>query len=99
MELIQRYLQAVKFLLPRAQQDDIVKELSEDIRSRMEDKEAELARPLNEIDQAAILKQYGHPLIVASRYRQPPFQHLIGPVLLVRSKDAAVDRPRGVPAE
>jgi hypothetical protein len=81
MELIQRYLQAVKFLLPRAQQDDIVKELSEDIRSRMEDKEAELARPLNEIDQAAILKQYGHPLIVASRYRQPPFQHLIGPVL------------------
>jgi hypothetical protein len=81
MELIQRYLQAVKFLLPRAQQDDIVKELSEDIRSQMEDKEAELTRPLNEIDQAAILKQYGHPLIVASRYRQPPFQHLIGPVL------------------
>jgi hypothetical protein len=81
MELIQRYLQAVKFLLPRAQQDDIVKELSEDIRSQMEDKEAELARPLNEIDQAAILKQYGHPLIVASRYRQPPFQHLIGPAL------------------
>ena len=81
MELIQRYLQAVKFLLPRAQQDDIVKELSEDIRSQMEDKEAELARPLNEIEQAAILKQYGHPLIVASRYRQPPFQHLIGPVL------------------
>ena len=45
MELVQRYLQAVKFLLPRAQQDDIVKELSEDIRSQMEDKEAELARP------------------------------------------------------
>ena len=81
MDLIQRYLQAVKFLLPRAQQDDIVKELSEDIRSQMEDKETELARPLNEIDQAAILKQYGHPLIVASRYRQPPFQHLIGPAL------------------
>jgi hypothetical protein len=81
MELIQRYLQAVKFLLPRSQQDDIVKELSEDIRSQMEDKQAELARPLNEIDKAAILKQYGHPLIVASRYRQPPFQHLIGPVL------------------
>jgi hypothetical protein len=81
MDLIQRYLQAVKFLLPRAQQDDIVKELSEDIRSQMEDKEAELVRPLNEIDQAAILKQYGHPLIVASRYRQPPFQHLIGPAL------------------
>jgi hypothetical protein len=81
MEIFQRYLQAVKFLLPRSQQDDIVKELREDIRSQMEDKEAELGRPLDEIGQAAILKQYGHPLIVASRYRQPPFQYLIGPVL------------------
>jgi len=81
MELVQRYLQAVKFLLPRAQQDDIVKELSESIRSQIEDKEAELGRPLNEIEQAAILKQYGNPLIVASRYRQPSLQYLIGPVL------------------
>lgn len=81
MELIQRYLQAVKFLLPRAHQEDIVKELAEDIRSQMEDKEAELGRPLNDIEQAAILKQVGHPLVVASRYRQAPLQHLIGPVL------------------
>jgi hypothetical protein len=81
MELIQRYLQAVKFLLPRAQQDNIVKELSESIRSQIEDKESELGRPLNEIEQAAILKRYGNPLIVASRYRQPSFQYLIGPVL------------------
>jgi hypothetical protein len=81
MELFQRYLQAVKFLLPRAQQEDIVKELSEDIRSQTEDKEAEVGRPLNEIEQIAILKHYGHPLIVASRYRQAPVQYLIGPVL------------------
>jgi hypothetical protein len=81
MELFQRYLQAVKFLLPSAQQEDIVKELSEDIRSQKEDKEAEVGRPLNEIEQIAILKQYGHPLIVASRYRQAPVQYLIGPVL------------------
>lgn len=81
MELVQRYLQAVKFLLPRAQQDDIVKELSESIRSQIEDKEAELGRPLDEIEQAALLKQYGNPLIVGSRYRQPSFQYLIGPVL------------------
>jgi len=81
MELFQRYLQAVKFLLPRAQQEDIVKELSEDIRSQTEDKEAEAGRPLNEIEQIAILQQYGHPLIVASRYRQAPVQYLIGPIL------------------
>lgn len=81
MELFQRYLQAVKFLLPRAQQEDIVKELSEDIRSQTEDKEAEVGRPLNEIEQIAILQQYGHPLIVASRYRQAPVQYLIGPIL------------------
>ena len=34
MELIDRYLQAVKFALPKAQQDDIIKELSDNILSR-----------------------------------------------------------------
>ena len=32
MELIDRYLQAVRFWLPKAQADDIIAELSEDIR-------------------------------------------------------------------
>lgn len=81
MELLKRYLRAVKFFLPRRQQDDILRELSENILSQMEDKAAELGRPLNESEQAAILKQHGHPFIVASRFRNTPVQYLIGPVV------------------
>src|SRR5215831_13083684 len=81
MELLERYLRAVKFFLPRRQQDDILRELSENILSQMEDKAAELARPLSESEQAAILKQHGHPFVVASRFRNTPVQYLIGPVL------------------
>ncbi len=50
MELIDRYLQAVKFWLPKNQKQDIVAELSEDLRSQVEDREAELGRPLNEAE-------------------------------------------------
>ena len=81
MDLVDRYLQAVKPLLPRAQQADIVRELSENILSQMEDKETELGRPLNESEQAAVLKQHGNPLLVASRYRSAPIQQLIGPTI------------------
>jgi len=81
MDLVDRYLQAVKPLLPRSQQADIVRELSENILSQMEDKEAELGRPLNESEQAAVLKQHGNPLLVASRYRSAPMQQLIGPAI------------------
>jgi hypothetical protein len=79
MELLDRYLQAVKFWLPKAQQDDIIKELSDNILSQMEDKESELGRPLTEAEQSAILKHHGHPMMAASRYW--PRQHLIGPAV------------------
>jgi len=79
MELLDRYLQAVKFWLPRAQRDDIVAELGEDIRSRIEEEESSLGRKLNEAEVAAILKERGRPLLVASRYL--PQESLIGPAL------------------
>ena len=78
MELLDRYLQSVKWLLPKDQKDDILAELSEDIRSQIEEREAELGRRLNEEEMEAILKRWGHPLLVAQRYL--PQQHLIGPV-------------------
>jgi hypothetical protein len=78
MDLIQRYLQAVKPFLPRAQQDDILAELSEDIRSQIEDRETELGRKLDEDELAAIIKKRGQPMLVAGSYL--PRQHLIGPV-------------------
>jgi hypothetical protein len=79
MELLERYLQAVRAYLPKSQQDDILKELGENLRAQMEDKEAELGRPLNEDEVAAILKGHGHPMFVAARYRQT--HQLIGRTL------------------
>jgi hypothetical protein len=79
MDLLDRYLQAVRTYLPKGQQDDIIKELGENLREQIEDKEAELGHPVNEEELVAILKQHGLPLLVASRYRQP--RYLIGPTL------------------
>jgi hypothetical protein len=79
MDLLERYLQAVRTYLPAGQQDDILRELSANLRAQIEDKEAELGRSLSEEELTGILKQHGHPLIVASRYRQP--RYLIGPTL------------------
>ena len=78
MELLDRYLQTVKWLLPKEQKEDILAELSEDIRSQIEEKEAELGRRLDESDLEAILRRWGHPMLVAQRYL--PQQVLIGPV-------------------
>src|SRR5438309_9276370 len=36
MELLDRYLQAVRFWLPKAQQEDIIAELSSDLRSQID---------------------------------------------------------------
>jgi len=79
MDLLDRYLQAVRFWLPKPQQQDIIAELSEDLHSQVEEQEAELGRPLNEKEMEVILKQRGRPLLVANRYL--PQRSLIGPVL------------------
>ncbi len=79
MELLDRYLKAVKFWLPSEQKQDIVAELSEDIRSQIEDKESELGRQLNDAEVEAILKKGGPPMLVAQRYL--PQRYLIGPAL------------------
>jgi hypothetical protein len=78
MEILDRYLQAVKFWLPNSQHD-IVAELRDDIRSQVEDREAALGRGLNEPEWEAILKERGRPLLVAEKYL--PQRSLIGPVL------------------
>lgn len=80
MELVDRYLQAVRFWLPKEQQEDILAELSEDLRSQIDEKETELGRKLNEGEIDDLLQQRGRPLLVATRYLPP--QYLIGPVLL-----------------
>jgi hypothetical protein len=86
MEIVDRYLKSVKSCLPAAQADDIIRELSENISSQIEDKEGELNRALTESEIEVILKQHGHPLVVASRYRQEERsvsfgRQIIGPAL------------------
>ncbi len=69
MTLVDRYLRAVRDHLPRGQQDDIINELADSLQSRMEDEAATRGRALLETEEAAILKEFGHPMAVAARYR------------------------------
>ena len=62
MQLLDRYLQAVRFFLPRRNQD-IVRELSENLLSQIEDREESLGRPLSEDEQADLLRRHGHPMV------------------------------------
>jgi len=79
MDLIESYVGAVRLFLPHEQRDDITRELREDLRSQVDDKEAELGRSLTRDEQAALLRQYGHPMLLAARYRRA--RNLIGPVI------------------
>src|SRR5262249_54940487 len=80
MELVERYLQAVRFFLTGKDQADILQELAENLASEIEEREATLGRRRTDAETADILRRHGHPLVVASRYRSTT--HLIGPVLL-----------------
>ena len=79
-ELIDRYLNALKLWLPRKQQADILAELTEDIHSQMEEREAALGRPLGEEELVALLQRRGSPMRVASGYL--PDQRLMSPAML-----------------
>ena len=80
MTLVEDYLRAVALLLPKAQRDDIVAELRDTVLSRIEAREAELRRAPTDDETEAVLREIGHPLVVAARYREGP-QHVIGPAL------------------
>lgn len=80
MDLIDRYLTAIRWNLPRgANADDVIAELRDLIASRIEDREESLDRPLGEKEISALLRDFGHPLVVAARYGTQ--QSLIGPDL------------------
>ena len=79
MNLTERYLRAVAAQLPADKREDIIAELRDLLMTRMEAREAELGRPLNEAEEEAVLRDFGHPLAVASRYGET--QGLVGPEL------------------
>ncbi len=79
MNLVERYIEAIKFWLPAHLKDDVAAELADDIRSEIEEGEREKGRRLTDDEIAAILKARGRPMIAASRYL--PKRALIGPEL------------------
>ncbi len=78
-DMIARYLAAVERRLPKDQAKDIIAELREVLFAKIEAREAELKRDANADDVAAILKAYGHPVVVASKYSG--HDYVIGPNL------------------
>lgn len=79
MDLIERYLANVRVLLPKSQRDDIIAELRDVLRGSREEEAAKLGHSLSEAEEESLLREFGHPILVAGRYR--PQQYLIGPDL------------------
>jgi len=76
--MLEDYLRAVSRLLPKAKRDDIVAELRDEILTRIEARESELGRPLTADETQQLLRDFGHPIVVAARYRDEP-QYAVGP--------------------
>lgn len=79
MDLLERYLQAIRKHLPARRQDDILAELRANLESQLEERESDLGRRLTEGEMIDWLKQLGAPMRVAARYQ--PLQYLIGPTI------------------
>ncbi len=78
MDLLDRYLQSVRWWLPKGQDREIVAELEADLRAQIDEQQAKLGHPLDAAQTAAILLRCGDPLTVAGRLLpQPP---LLDPV-------------------
>jgi hypothetical protein len=80
-ELLDRYIHAVRFLLPADKMDDIAAEITSNLQSLVDDRTSELGRELSPGELSAILKQHGHPMRVAGRYRDQATRGLISPEL------------------
>jgi hypothetical protein len=81
LELLDRYIHSFKMMLPPDKMEDIAAEIRSNLESLAEDRAAELGRDLSLGEMSAILKQHGHPMVVASRYRDRSGRGLISPDL------------------
>lgn len=77
MEILERYLQAVRKFLPGKRQDDIIAELRVNLEAQIEDAESERGRSLSKAELEELLKKMGSPIFVAMRYQ--PQRYVIGP--------------------
>jgi len=79
MELLDRYLQAVRKPLPWQRQDDIIAELRANLEAQLEEKEEALGRALTPAEAEEWIKSLGSPVQMAAHYQ--PQQYLIGPAI------------------
>ena len=78
MDVIEKYFHRLRLFLPKDQRDDIIHELSGEVRAQAAEQEDRLGRPLTRAEQAALIAHFGHPMVLAARYW--PQRHVIGPV-------------------
>ena len=86
MKAIEQYLKRVGGYLPKGEKEDVLQELSENIRSEISTRETELGRGLSEAEVKLVLQRLGDPLRVAAGYRREERtlafgRRLVGPVL------------------
>lgn len=79
MELLDRYLEAVRKQLPWERQDDIIAELRANLEAQLDDRQEEVGHTLAAEEAKAWIGQLPAPRMMAARYR--PQQSLIGPAL------------------
>jgi hypothetical protein len=69
MTILDHYLQAVRLHLTKdVDKDDVVAELADHLRSKMDERQRQLGRALTEAEQQAVIAAHGDPLTVASGY-------------------------------
>ena len=78
-QLLDRYLFAVGSQLPAKSRADITAELRDVLMNRSEEREEALGRAMTPDEEARMLKDFGHPLVVAGGYQR--HQQLIGPTI------------------
>ena len=69
MTILEHYLSAVRAYLPKdVDKSDVLAELADHLRTKMEEREVQLGRALTESEQQAVLAAHGEPLTVANGY-------------------------------
>lgn len=71
MNLVERYVQAVKSYLPKKMRDDVGEELGLLLNEKLDDLREESGSDISEALVCEILKQQGHPMKVAASYQEP----------------------------
>ena len=70
MNWLDRYIESVKRYLPERSRDDIGDELRSVLEEKMDDAKEASGGTLEAADELRILKEFGHPLKVASSYQE-----------------------------